>query len=570
MREILNIDSKEKFLIETSKSGENHLACPNCQDDHPKSRNKKCFSWNEEKRTGKCFRCEATFVEFIPRVEQKENYVLPKWNDKTELSEEHLKWFHRRMISNEALIKAGVYSGKEWMPQFEKEMQVVCFPFVRNGQAINVKYRGANKSFKLVKGAEKIFFNMDLAKGTPSVVIVEGEIDALSFLTCGINFVVSVPNGASTNLDYLDNCIDFFEEKEDVILAVDQDPKGLELQKELARRIGPEKCRVVDFLDCKDANEFLVKYGAPELFRTVEVAKDYPMGGVYTTKDLDSDFTNLYYSGLKPGVKLGVKSLDESITWETGRLVVVSGIPGHGKSEVVDFIISKLNMLHGWKPALFSPENHPMQIHLAKLCEKFIGKPFGSGSMSTEEFNQAKKYLNKNFYLISPDEDFSIESVLSKARFLVKKYGIKILVIDPYNRMDHHYSGDTETKYISNFLDKLTTFSQKYSVLVFLVAHPYKMQKEGGQLAVPNLYSIAGSSNFYNKADYGFTVYRKVKGGLMANEIEIHIQKVKFKHLGKPNLVELAYNERNGRFEEGSVEGIDGWDNSNWLSELPF
>lgn len=565
MRDIINLKTKERFEISANRSGENHMPCPACSQDHPKSSKKKCFSWNDQKKTGICHRCESSFVEYKPMTEKKETYVLPTFNDKTELSEAHLKWFQGRMISNEALKKGRVYTSKEFMPQLEKEVSVACFPFYRDGVLINIKYRGPQKSFKLSKGAEKIFYNWDLAKDSPTVVIVEGEIDALSYLTCGINFVISVPNGANKNLDYLDDCIDHFELFETVILAVDQDPKGLELQKELARRIGPEKCKLVDFKGCKDANEYLVQNGAPELFKTLDDSRDYPIGGVFTVMDFEEQFDSLYYGGLKSGVEIGIKDMDKSITWEVGRLVVVTGVPGHGKSELVDFIICKLNHLHGWKCGVFSPENHPIELHLAKLSEKFIGKPFGSAHMSADEYGSAKRYLNKNFFTIAPEEDLTIDSILSKAKYLVKKYGIKVLVIDPYNRLEHQYDGSTETKYISVFLDSLTNFARLYGVLVFLVAHPVKMPKENGMMAVPTLYSINGSANFYNKTDYGLTAYRKVQDGLLSNELEVHVQKVKFKHLGRPSLVEVAYNDRNGRFEGASVDGINGWDNSNWL-----
>jgi twinkle protein len=99
-------------------------------------------------------------------------------------------------------------------------------------------------------------------------------------------------------------------------------------------------------------------------------------------------------------------------------------------------------------------------------------------------------------------------------------------------------------------------------VLVFLVAHPRKMQK--GE--VPTLYDISGSANFYNKTDYGFTVHRKRndKTNLMINEVEVYWQKIKFKNLGEQGVSELKYNYNNGRFEHIN-DDVDHWDNSNWL-----
>jgi len=147
---------------------------------------------------------------------------------------------------------------------------------------------------------------------------------------------------------------------------------------------------------------------------------------------------------------------------------------------------------------------------------------------------------------------------------LVKQHGVKILVIDPYNKLEHqHDSRMSETQYISKFLDKLTNFAKFNNVLVCLVAHPRKM--EAGK--VPSLYDINGSANFYNKTDYGITIDRnRGEDGAMINKADIHIQKVKFKHLGQQGLIEMNYNYNNGRFEDIN-ETVDVWDNKNWMDK---
>jgi twinkle protein len=103
-------------------------------------------------------------------------------------------------------------------------------------------------------------------------------------------------------------------------------------------------------------------------------------------------------------------------------------------------------------------------------------------------------------------------------------------------------------------------FAKMNDVLVILIAHPVKLDRA----EVPTLYNISGSSHFYNKTDYGFTVHRVFDdNGLMTNTIEVHWQKIKFKHLGTQGISELSYNYNNGRFEKR--DAIDNWDNTNWL-----
>ena len=104
-------------------------------------------------------------------------------------------------------------------------------------------------------------------------------MDALSFYEAGIHNVISVPNGAtlnSNNLDYLDNCIDYFADKEKIIIGVDSDEAGQALKSELVRRLGAEICYLASFGDCKDANEYLLKHGKEKLAECITSARQVP------------------------------------------------------------------------------------------------------------------------------------------------------------------------------------------------------------------------------------------------------------------------------------------------------
>jgi twinkle protein len=397
--------------------------------------------------------------------------------------------------------------------------------------------------------------------------IVEGEIDALTFIENGFDNVLSVPNGANKNLEYLDNCIDLFKDLEKVYIATDQDTRGIELRDELIRRLGPERCLMVSFKECKDANEYFQKYG-DQFKDLIGEAKPVPIKGILTADTINTDIRNLYLNGIQKGKEIGIGAIDSNITWETGRLAIVTGVPSSGKSEFVDFIVTKLNFIHGWKAAYFTPENYPLKYHYAKIFEKTIGKTFNSRKANEMEYDMAYDHFQRNFFYILNEEDFTAKSVLDAANILVKTKGIKILVIDPYNKLDHNYSG-SETQYISRFLDQLTSFAKFYDVLIFLVAHPTKMMKINGEYEVPNLYSISGSAHFYNKADYGLTVHRKADKGVMNLTVEIHIQKIKFKHLGSQGVVDLHYDNVTGRYNPGLGRDLSNWLDRTEQYELP-
>lgn len=43
------------------------------------------------------------------------------------------------------------------MPQYGRDTKVICFPYFVGDRLVNIKYRGPQKSFRMVKGAELIF-----------------------------------------------------------------------------------------------------------------------------------------------------------------------------------------------------------------------------------------------------------------------------------------------------------------------------------------------------------------------------------------------------------------------------
>ena len=539
--------------------------CPECSGNRRKSK-ELIVHWEKDGNRGYCHHCETTFFPY--ESQDKPVYVVPDVKNTTLLTDKAVKYFEGRAISQKTLNEMKVYSDKEYMPQFQKIVDVICFPYFRAGQLVNIKYRGPEKSFKLYQGAELVFWNVDgIGK---EVVIVEGEIDLLSFIEAGQKQVISVPAGANKNLEYLEDCKALFE-CNTIYLAVDQDKKGIELRDELARRLGAEKCLIVNFKECKDANEYLMKFGAFELAETIKQAKPFPVKGIVKVGDIYSDILNLYENGIQKGLQIK-SGLDQFITWEAGRLAIVTGIPGHGKSEFVDWLICRLNILYGWTAAYFTPENYPLKFHYAKIFEKLIGKQFSKYKTTDQDFQIAYEYIRDNYFYLMDEEDYSVEMVLDGAKQLIRSKGIRVLVIDPYNKLEYQAGrGENETQYISRFLDKLQMFARFNNVLVILVAHPKKMQKNGKIYEVPSLYDISGSAHFYNKADYGLSIYRlsNEDGTGFENMIQVHVQKVKFKHLGEAGKVELRYNYNNGRFENEAAT-VDIWDNSSWLIDQPI
>lgn len=568
------------------KGSKQKMFCPACHDSR-KNKTDKSLSVNWEDCVAHCHYCGKSFffgkTEKIghdptpaPPTKTPEGYRKPGRLSGEEQPDGNMrKWFAERGIPAEVLQREGIVKVCRKLPQTGQVERCIVFPYVQDGEVVNRKYRDARKNFMLEAGAKLVPWRIDHIRDTTECIITEGEMDALSFLTIGRDDVVSVPNGAQTNLSFLDEFVEsHLENKSRIYIAADTDTKGLQLRNELVRRLGEEVCRIVTYGDgCKDANELLVKGGAEALEQALEEAKEVPMEGVFTALDVREDLHLLLKKGLPKGAVFGLGDLDDMLSVETGRLMVVTGIPGDGKSDFIDEMTVRLSLKYDWRCAFFSPENFPVTLHLQKLMEKLVGKRFIGDLIQDREFDAAVSYLTHNFFDILPEEGYRVDCILDRAELLVRRKGIQVFVIDPYNCIEHQIpSGQSETQYISAFLERLLNFARRRQVLVILAAHPTKMKLDPltKKFPVPTMYDISGSAAFFNKADFGIAIERDRGRGVT----RVHVQKVKFRHLGYPGVASFHYNLHCGRYvpiQESSSpdlpDVVPDYDNSNWLGK---
>lgn len=467
-----------------------------------------------------------------------------------------IQYFEDRGISNNTLLRFKVSQSFEWMPKAQKETNVVCFNYFRNDELINIKFRGPGKDFKLAKDAELIFYNLDAIKDTDTAVVVEGEIDAMSMYEAGIYNVVSVPNGTAPRgamrLPYLDNCAEYFIDKKQIIIATDNDEVGQNLKDELSRRFGVEKCSFVEYpIDCKDANDVLKKHGSDAVKLMIDNAKAFPIKGIVDPKSLENEINDIFENGYPKGTKVGIEGLDDLITFLPGDLTTITGIPGSGKSEFTDWLMTKTSINHGWKWGICSFENSPSVFHATKLIEKLSEKPFSKSANGITKFEleMITGYLNDHFFFINTMEaDITIDGILAKAGELVLRKGIKGLLIDPWNYIEHKVPNrQTETQYISDVLSKIRMAARKFGIHIFLIAHPTKLQKDKstGKYEVPTLYSISGSAHFFNKTDNGITIYRDFQ----TNVVTCYVQKIRWSWVGKIGFTSFNFNTLSRQYE---------------------
>ena len=539
----MQVEDKEinGFLIENFNQhglevGKTQGICPLCSSDRkPENKKAKCSSYDWERGLGTCHNCDKSFQlhTYKRKGKAERDYVKPEIKKVDLVVDKTLEWFKTRGITKDTLDELKVTTGQEFMPQTGKPENTIQFNYYVGGQLTNIKYRDARKNFKLYKGAEKVFYNIDNIVGHDYCIIVEGEMDVLALHEAGITNAISVPNGAtlnSNNLDYLDNCIDYFDDMSKIIIAVDSDAPGQALQTELIRRLGAETCYLSTFDDCKDANEYLIKYGSKELLSRITNAKPVPLENVTTFRDIEDEITDFVRNGFKKGFQIGLDNFDDIFSTYTGQFITVTGIPSSGKSDFVDQMCVGYNKEYGWKTAFASPENAPTYLHAHKLMRKVWGDMPNKGDIGGDKWNQVAEHVNDSFFFIDM-ERYTLESVLRKGAELVKRKGIKCLVIDPFNKVrDVDCTTEDVNRYTMEYLTKIETFAKKYDVLVMIVAHPTKMYKnQNGKIEEPTMYNIKGGGEWYDASYHGLLVHRDYE----LKTTKVKVLKVKFQNLGE-------------------------------------
>lgn len=561
--EIVTIISDEIKLL---KKGIDYVGlCPFHTEKTPS------FKVSKEKSLYKCFGCgksgdainflmehnNMNYIEAIKFIAAKYHIPIEETDSKTydkplprieSVKTDTINYFNSRGISNNTLLRLGVTESIEWMPKVNKETNVICFNYVKDSELVNIKFRGKDKDFKLHKNSELIFYNLDAIQDEIACVIVEGEIDCLSLHEAGIYNVVSVPNGAGTGqqqLKYLDNCWSYFEDKTRIVIFTDNDEPGNNLRDELARRLGKDRCyKTIIPEDCKDANDVLLKHGKQMIHSIIEQAKRWPIDGVIMMDDIYGQICEYYENGYPRGFEAGIGEFDEYLTFSGGQLTVVTGSPNSGKSEFIDYISTSLARKHNWKFAVCSFEN-PAAIHATKIMEKFIGLSFNFRKdpfqrMNKDQFDEAIGLTDQYFSFINIQQvDVTIEGIIEKLREVVLKTGVRGIIIDPWNYIEHKVpAGYSETQYISEALTLIKEFTLKTDTHLFLVAHPRKLMKDNrGQYPPATMYDISGSAHFFNKTDNGLSIHRDFTD----NSVTAYIQKVRFSWLGKIGYTQFNY-----------------------------
>jgi twinkle protein len=229
---------------------------------------------------------------------------------------------------------------------------------------------------------------------------------------------------------------------------------------------------------------------------------------------------------------------------ERPELMVVTGIPNHGKGQFIRCLAFNLARAHGWKTAFLAQEDPAHRIQRDALryaqrdhLELYSGRY--QRSMTTAQQRASEAWVGKHFFvsMMPDDEPVTMEMVESEMEAAVFHNDCQVFVLDPWNEVEHHKNkGEPETEYIERSLRRLLRKTRRLNLLLIIAAHPTKLH-DGDK---PCLYTISGSANWKNKCQHGVIIHKPSES---SNGVEITVEKSKdWETMGTPGSLWMEFN----------------------------
>ena len=512
-----------------------------------------------------------------PAATQERVVVVPTPHSEQAKPPALYAFFEKRGIGPDTVDWFGCYIARHWFPESGEhkaaEYPAIVFPYLHGGELVNRKYRPPHKNPQTQdKNALATLFNIDSLLGDDPEVIwwVEGEPDVMALHEVGYRRAVSLKDGAPDKIRAEDDPMrqedkrfaalethaDVLGRVKKFVLAGDMDEPGQLLREELARRLGRHRCWLVTWPDgCKDAGDTLRDHGPETVQEAIERAVPYPIDGLQ--KPTVERILAMRHGAPPPVLTTGVRETDLVLKFPgEGRLIVVTGIPNHGKTAWVSYVMVHLMVTHRRRFTVFSPEMQPWDQYVGMLCQIFAGKSFWGGRtlapaqmMDDTEIAHATRWLSERLtMLVSDAEDTppTVEWLMEKTRITLLRDGTTDLIIDPWNEVEHDQGNLTEVAYLGRKLQQLKAFALRHGCNVWIIAHPKSQQpiKHGSRkLDAPGPYDISGGAMWANKTDLGLTVHQDE--GLT----QIHLWKPRFRRWGRRgSIAKIEFDEISHRY----------------------
>lgn len=505
------------------------------------------------------------------------------------------RYIQAMKLSPDIIIQEGVMCA--WMkqnaddPKSEDPKGVEMVPAIAycnylDGKIINVKFRSVqqhpvtgewSKLFCQVSptkpcapyGIDSINLLRPDAQPIRQLIITEGEKDRLTLMTCGFPYVLSIANGASTNIEESHEAFDeWIQQAGEIIICGDTDRPGRRLVKLLIEQYQTRAKVTTLPQGKKDISEVYEAFGSREVQRIIAEAQGISDADIYDLSEHKEDILDIMMGNYDRGYEVGMGGLTDGIFHPTseGGLIILTGRPNSGKTDFLNCLMAHL-MYHNQKcVAFFSFEKPIKGKHVREIARIALGVRNTENMDGAESPDEARQENQKVLdYLSEHMVDFDTKTRLPDSNYIIgmmeammnrKKQKIDYLVIDPYVFINMTEGGSraTETEKVRLMLTKLQAWSRTRHIWTVVVAHPRIQYKDGHEAFPPlDIYSVAGSAQWANLADFLLTVNRisKPEEGKMFTIVEmLKVRDQEFCHPGKVYYVRQPC----GRYDERESE----------------
>ncbi len=423
----------------------------------------------------------------------------------------------------------------------------IIFPYLKtDGRFVNAKYRKLPKTFRQEAGAEPCLFGWQVIEShyprARWCVITEGELDTMSLHQLGIP-ALSVPAGGGNGHkhDWIESDFDELQRFDLLYLCLDMDEPGRQATDELMRRLGVERCRLVELpYPWKDANEALMAGMTGEQFRGLLAAAKTRDPDELKSAVVFTEAVLMEFDGEKPGKPpIGVRSpwtsTGRKLMFRPGETTLWFGYSGHGKSGITNHVAAfALTQNTRWCIA-------SMEMPPRKTLHRLICQLLGTRTPSTEQVKGVMGWLGDKLWLFDVAETTKADRMLAVFDYATKRYDIRHYVVDSFTKCgidEDDFNGQKK------LMDRITDMARKNDCHVHVVCHARKGDDERDR---PNKHDVRGATAITDMADNVISVWRDKDAedrGQPLVEVEVHKQR----HFTWEGRFTLDYHETTFRF----------------------
>lgn len=333
--------------------------------------------------------------------------------------------------------------------------------------------------------------------GGKSVVITEGEIDALS-MAQAFNLkwpVVSLPDGAQSAKKVVKQAFEWLNGFEKIVLCFDMDEPGQKAAQEVAELLPVGKVFIMR-LPRKDANEVLTEDGAAALTTAYWEAKEWRPDGIVSGEEFTVEKLK---AAVVSGYSLPWPIANEKLGGiREGELTLLTAGSGIGKSTAAREIAYHLHQNEGLtigniflEESVTKTAQAYIAIHNNVRLKNLRANP---SILSDEQWEASvRDVLKSRMFFYDHFGSLDSDRLLAKMRYMRTVLGCHFIVLDHISIVisGQESSSEGERKDIDRLMTKLRSLVEETGVGIIGIVHlrqpEGKPHEEGGRVTLSQL-----------------------------------------------------------------------------------